>query len=235
MSKTKMKKRIVIFSIILFLLIAIVSIIMYFSIKEEDDYHKKLINSNYDFVYTYKEINSTKFPKQIPHINLDVKNINEEIDNFVLEYINKDDNIITYNYSVSNNALSLIIRIISFAEKNAPINHFKSFNINLDTLEEVSNDEVLRAYNINSTDVQNKIEAQFKDYYYDLVFAEKINEQVCNLECFIERRGFFGYMQDTYYYIDNGKLIVYKPFIINSSAWEYEYFKDTDFSFKIVE
>ena len=42
-------------------------------------------------------------------------------------------------------------------------------------------------------------------------------------------------MQDTYYYIDNGKLIVYKPFIINSSAWEYEYFKDTDFSFKIVE
>ncbi len=230
LKKKKFSKKLLIILALCFL--SIILLVYYFT-SDNDDYTKKLIDSSKDFVYTYKEYTISKFTKQIPHINLNVLNVNEEIDNFVLDYVN-DDNIITYKYSISNNVLSLVIRIISFNGDKAPLNYFKSFNINLDTLKEANSDEVLKAFNITSEDVLEKIEKQFNDYYYDLVFQEKINEQVCNLQCFLQRRGFLGYMQDVNYYIDNGKLIVYKPFIINSSTWEYEYFKDCDFSFKIV-
>lgn len=218
--------------ILLLSIISIVLLIYYFT--NDNDYTRKLIDSSKAFVYTYKDYSTSKFTKKIPHINLNILDVNEEIDNFVLDYVNKDDNIINYKYSISNNVLSLVIRIISFDGDRAPFNYFKSFNINLDTLKEASSDEVLNAFNITSEDVLKKIEKEFNDYYYDLVFQEKINEQVCNLECFLQRRGFLGYMQDVNYYIDNGKLIVYKPFIINTSSWEYEYFKDCDFSFEVV-
>ena len=219
--------------IIISLIVLSILLLVFYFINDTYDYSKKLLDSSKDFVYTYKDYSTTKFTKQVPHLNLSIVDINEKIDNFVSSYVNQD-NIITYKYSISNNVLSLVIRIISFTSEKAPLNYFKSFNINLDTLQEVDNAEVLNAYNITSEDVQAKIEKQFKDYYYDLVFQEKINETACNIECFIQRRGFLGYMQDVYYYIDNGKLIAYKPFLINTSTWEYEYFKDCDFSFKIV-
>ena len=217
------------------LTIIFICIGIFYALKNNDsNYDKKLIDQNYDYVFTYSEINTGRFTKQVPHININISSINDEIDSFVIDYLNKDDNIITYDYAVTNNVLSIVIRIISFTSENAPINYFKTFNINLDTLELISSKDLLSAFDVTEEFVQKKIEEQFKDYYYDLVFEEEVNESKCNLECFIERRGFFGYMQDINYYVDDGKLIVYKPFIINSSTWEYEYFKDEDFSFVIV-
>ncbi len=236
MKKKKTSKNKYLIPIIMGILtIIFICIGMFYMLKDDDSsYNEKLINQDYDYVFTYKEINTGRFTKQIPHINLDISSVNEEIDNFTANYLNKDDNIISYEYAVTNNILSVVVRIISFASNKAPINYFKSFNINLDTIEVISNKDLLSAFKATEEFVQEKIEEQFKDYYYDLVFKEEIDETKCNLECFIERRGFLGYMQDVNYYVDDGKLIVYKPFIINSSLWEYEYFKDEDFAFVIV-
>ena len=229
--KTNKKYQLIIVIIILVLLI--LGLFFVFR-KKEANYDSKLINKDYGYIYTYTENNTGTFSKQVPHINLPVENINEEIDSFVSPYLNKDDNIITYDYSLTNNILSLVIRIISFKEQNAPINYFKTFNINLDSLEIISAEELLKLFKIDNDYVQKKLEKKFQDFYYELVFDAKVDESKCNLECFIERRGFFGYMQDVNYYVSDSKLIVYKPFIINSSTWEYKYFKDFSFSFEIV-
>ena len=236
MKKKKTSKNKYLIPVIMGILtIIFICIGMFYALKDDNyNYNAKLINKDYDYVYTYKEINTGRFTKQVPHINLDISSVNEEIDSFTANYLTKDDNIISYEYAITNNILSVVVRIISFTSKNAPINYFESFNINLDSLEIISNKDLLSAFKVTEEFVQKKIEEQFKDYYYDLVFANEINESKCNLDCFIERRGFLGYMQDVNYYVDDGKLIVYKPFIINSSLWEYEYFKDEDFSFVIV-
>ncbi len=215
-------------------LIILSLVIIVFVFKDQKNYSKNLINENYDYVYTYTEKNTGTFTKQIPHVNLEVENVNNKIDNFTLQYLNTDDNIISYQYSITNNILSLVIRIISFKGENPPINYFQTYNINLDTLEEITDEELLKAFKVTTDNVLEKIEKKFKDFYYDLVFAKKVDETKCNVECFIDRRGFYGYMQDINYYVNNGKLIVYKPFIINSSTWEYDYFKTYDFAFEIA-
>ena len=236
MKKKKASKNKYLFPLIMGILTVIfICIGMFYALKKDNDnYNGILIDPNYDYVFTYNEINTGHFTKQVPHINVDINSVNENIDSFVADYLTKDDNIISYEYNVTNNILSVVVRIISFTSKNAPINYFRSFNINLDNLEVISDKDLLSAFKITEEAVQEKIEEQFKDYYYDLVFKEQINESKCNLDCFIERRGFFGYMQDVNYYVNDGRLIVYKPFIINSSTWEYEYFKDEDYSFVIV-
>ena len=43
-----------------------------------------------------------------------------------------------------------------------------------------------------------------------------------------------GYMENINYFINNGKLYVYKPFQVYSIFGEEEYFKDTDFEFLIA-
>ncbi len=221
----------IIVAIVLFLIISI--IIFYFFQGKKTSYSNYIIDKSKDLVFTYREINTGRFYKQIPHINLSFNGLNEDIDLFVSDYLNNDDNIINYKYNISNNILSLIIRIISFNSEKAPINYFKSYNIDLNHVKVIDDKELLNYFKISNELVLEKIQGQFKDYYYDLVVKGKIDEEKCNLDCFIGRRGFMGYMQDLSYYVDNGKLVIYKPFIINSSVWEYEYFKDEDFSFNI--
>ena len=42
-------------------------------------------------------------------------------------------------------------------------------------------------------------------------------------------------MDDVSYYIENGNLVVYKPFVFYSIFGEEEYFKEDDFKFMIVK
>ena len=82
--------------------------------------------------------------------------------------------------------------------------------------------------------VESIIESQFQDYYNEEVAEGYFSKEECNMSCFLTYRDMNGYMENINYFINNGKLYVYKPFQVYSIFGEEEYFKDTDFEFLIA-
>lgn len=219
--------------------IVIFSILMLIFYKKDDtiSYDNKKIDQSRELVYTNIDKTVGNFVKQVPYININSNNImqiNEEIDKFVSDYLEKEECVIYYEFDNNEDLiLSVMIRIIDYEDDNAPKNYFKTVNINLNTLDIMEDAELLSFFKISEDYVQDKIETKFADFYWDLVTDNKIDSAKCNLDCFISKRGFLGYMVDLNYYVKNKHLIVYKPFLIATSNNEYNYFKDTDFLFEI--
>ncbi len=205
---------------------------------KELNYKKYMIDNSKDLVYTNIDKSYGDYVKNVPYINLNtdaISALNEEIELFVADYLDKAQCVIYYDYDINDGViLSLMIRIIDYAEDNGPINYFKTINIDLKTLNEMEDIDMLTAFKVTEKDIQKKIEEKFKDYFWDLVIDNKIDSASCDFECFVGRRGFLGYMSDVNYYVKDKKLVVYKPFLIATSQEEYDYFVDNEFVFEIT-
>ena len=199
----------------------------YDSLKEDKDK---------DFVYTINSIKEDVFFINIPYINISgssIKSINEEIDSYINEFTNKKMINSSYEYRINGKVLSLVIKTVDYYSEDTPVVYFKTYNINLDTLGLVSNEELLNAYEISSSDVNNTIEKQFEYWYKDEIKKGFLEKNECDYECFLEYRGGEDYMDNISYYIDNGKLVVFKPFEVYSIFGEEDYFSEQDFKFTI--
>ena len=62
-----------------------------------------------------------------------------------------------------------------------------------------------------------------------------IEEMECDYTCYLGYRGVTDYLEDINYYIKDGKLVVYKPFIYSSIFGEEEYFTEDSFIFELTE
>ena len=71
--------------------------------------------------------------------------------------------------------------------------------------------------------------------YKDEVAQGYMEEAECNYECYLGYRGVDDYLSELNYYIKDGKLVVYKPFIYSSIFGEEEYFNEDSFIFPITE
>lgn len=208
-------------------------IIVYaFYINSEDRYKSIKEDTSKEIVYTIKETSDDVFYIKVPYINIKgstIKSINEDIDSYVSEFIDKKMKISTYEYNINGKVLSLAVKTVDYYNEDMPEVYFKTYNINLDTLELVSDEELLNSYDVNSNDVSAAIEKQFEYWYKDLKKEKYLTEDVCDYECFLEYRGVEDYMENISYYIDKGKLIVFKPFSFYSVYKEEDYFKEDDF------
>lgn len=215
-------------------IISLVVFIVMFGILMLIFYSSGKIGKQKELVYTKIDKTMGNFFKVVPYVNVDISSVNDDIDDFVEEYLKKEKCSIYYDFSnTDDKILSIVIRVIDYDTKQAPRNYFKTINIDLNTSTLLTDKELLNYFKVNDEYVQKKIEKKFADYYWDLVTDNIIDDKLCNLDCFISKRGFRGYMSDLNYYVKDNKLVVYKPFLIATSTEEYNYFKDTDFLLEI--
>ena len=221
-----------------FSLVLIILIIVY-AINRNDGVNFDVTKeySDKELVYTDDTIEIDElFHIDVPHINIQgsfIKNINEDIKSYIDDYTSKTMVLVSYEYNVNGEVLSLVIKAVDYGnEDTGPIAYFKTYNINLETNELVGDEELLNLYGTTLADVSSAIEKQFKYWYEDLANQGYLEEE-CDYECFLEYREVEDYTEDISYYIEKGKLIVFKPFIVYSIYGEEDYFKESDFKFTI--
>lgn len=214
--------------------VVLIVLIILFAVFRNNGYSYEVIkeDDSKDLVYTIKSTENDIFHIYIPYVNIkdsSIKEINEDINSYVDDYMDKEMVILSYEYNVNGKVLSLAIKTVDYDNEDYPLVYFKTYNINLETKKLVSDSEMLDAFDINANDVNSAIEKQFKNWYNDLVKEEYFSKSTCDYDCFLEYRGVENYMDEIAYYIDNGKLIVFKPFSFYSIYKEEEYFKEDDF------
>ena len=208
------KNEIIIFSIVT--LLSILFIIGYGLYHNKSNEYKKIkINQSKQLVYTKTKYEVENYNQYIPYLNIQGETgtiVNNEIQEYIKQY-NKDNIGITYEYNVNGKVLSLVIKIEdhSYVE-SATLLHFKTFNIKLDTKELLSNDQILKYFNLNYYDIQNMLSEKIKNYYNELVNNNIINRNDCNYECFLNNRNLLNNINDIEYYIRQGNLIIFKPY-----------------------
>ena len=229
-------KRIIIFcSCILFISIIV---LMFFFQKRSYNYNNIKQDKSKYLVYTKIEQNDKNYPKYVPYINIKSKTIdlvNNDIDNFVENLINENTSIITYEYDINGVILSVVVKQIDNRKDYAPEIAFRTYNINLNTKELISNESLLRFFQIDEEQVSTIIDEKFEEYYKDLVEQGYYVPEECDYKCFLKYKGVNNYLDNVNYYVKNGNLIAYKPFIFYSIFRDEDYFDIDKFEFLLVE
>lgn len=146
-------------------------------LENNKNYQTQKIDNNKDIVYTNysKEDKTDKYEINVnlPYINIknkSVQNFNNEIENIFQakseEIIkNADKKVIytvKYKANIENDILSLIIYSDLKQDLSAQRIIIQTFNYNLEDNKELSLDDILKIYDLNKNDVQNKIDKDIK-------------------------------------------------------------------------
>lgn len=231
------KKSDYLFQLIAIIAIIVIIIIAFYQRKSTENYNDIKLDKGAYLVYTKYEDKSTKYTKEVPYVNLKAdifKEVNSDILQFCDNYMNSDKSVITYEYDINGKILSLVIKVINNDTTYAPEPYFRSYNINLETEEVISDDVLLQYFNVSKSTVETKIKRGFQGYYSDLVKEKYYSSSECNYDCFLKWRGITNYLDYVSYYVRDGKLIAYKTFIAHSIFGEEEYFTDKSFEFEIA-
>ena len=234
-----MKKDTKIVLMISFSVFLIIFLLFFVIQKGKNDNYNNIKEDKKNFlVYTKYEQKGKVYSIYVPYINIksdNVKAANEDIDLFVSEFIESKKAMISYEYNINGIILSVVVKIVDYDAEYAPQAYFRTYNINLDTLELIADDALLEFFEVSEENVAEKIENQFKYYYKKIVEEDYYEEDECSYSCFLKYREVDDYLNDICYYVKDGNLIVYKPFVFYSIYGEEEYFKDKHFEFLIVK
>ena len=228
-------KKIIIISLSILLILVIV--LVFFIQNTNNNYKNIKQDKNKYLVYSKLEQDDEKYPKYIPYINIKSKQIdlvNQDIDNITKQFINTNS-AITYEYDINGIILSIVIKIIDNKNEYTPEINFRTYNINLDKKELIADESLLDLFKITEEDVSKQIENKFISYYEDLVKQKYYVKEECDYKCFLKYKGIKNYNDNINYYIKDGNLIVYKPFVFYSIFNDEEYFTIDKFEFLIVE
>lgn len=218
---------------------AIIFLLVYmYIVKQNANYNNIKQKKNSYLVYSKYERTNSKYAVHIPYVNIKadvIDKVNDDIDLFTGDFINSKRSSIIYEYDISGIILSLVIKITDYDTEYAPETYFRSYNINLSSLEVISDQSLLEFFKIDESRVESLIENQFRNYYQEIVEEGYYHEEECNYSCFLSYRNVDNYLLNVNYYVKNGDLIAYKPFIFTSIFGEEEYFKNKNFKFMLVE
>lgn len=162
----------------------------------------KLDNSK-DYIYTSRNNENSK----MPYINLnseEITDVNIEILTKYLEITNSETGNMDYSYNQYSDIISLIISVID-SEGNLEIT---TYNINITEKKILSDEEIIRKFNLDYNQVKNIMENYIKEYYnYEI--TKKYIDKSCDFNCYIN-----DYEIDIYnnykFFIKNDNLYIYK-------------------------
>lgn len=229
-------KKIIIICVTIFIIIFL--IVYVFFRKQNDNYNDIKENKNEYIIYSKYEKTKTNYPKHIPYVNIKgdvISQVNEDIDLFASDFKDTDRCTLLYEYDISGVILSIVLKAVNYNVEYAPEVYFRSYNINLSTLELISDEALLDFFDTNVDDTKEAIEAKFKSFYQDILEEEYYHPEECNYECFLNYRNVQNYMDNVNYFVKDGNLIAYKPFVFFSIYGEEDYFEDEDFEFLLVK
>lgn len=196
--------------------VVVILLIVYgFNYKNNDNFNYKKIDKSKYLIYTVEKRNSGDYHQFIPFINVvgdNVKLINDNIAEYIESFTN-ENTCITYEYSLSGNVLSLIIKVEdhSYAD-SANVLYFRSYNYNIRQDSLLSNEEVLGYFDITVNDALDRFNSKLNEYYNNLKSNNLISSYNCDFNCFCNSRGFTKTLDDAEFFVKEGKLFVYKPY-----------------------
>ena len=202
-----------------YIAVAVVFIIIivgyFFYNKSEDNYNNLKADSSKELVYTESQTQHDFYYQYKPVLNLKDEVgvlVNKDIDEF-MGYFNNDNIGVTYESDLSGKVLSLVIKVEdhSYAE-SATVLYFRSYNINLDNLELLSDEVLFSYFDLNSEDVNILLDNGIENYYNSLVDSNLLKTSNCNYNCFITSRNFADALKNVSYYVRDGKLIAFVPY-----------------------
>lgn len=117
-----------------------------------------------------------------------------------------------------------------------PIIHFDTYNIDLESGNILTDQDLLDIYQVSKKQVKVYLEAKFKKYYTDIVKNGYYTKKQCNYDCFLKNRGISkNYLEDISFYVEDGKLTLFKYYYRDSIYHEIEFFIDDSYQFLIKE
>ena len=192
------------------------------------DTSKILLDETRPIIYEAYRVEDNIFPV----INLqgeDIKRINKEI----IELYDTKNNAsnFQYMYNVSKDTLSILIINNIYIDDVKHIN-YKSYIINLNTMKELTNEEIYNKFEIDEETLRIFVSSKFLNYYADLIDAGYVDGNKCDFECFIYNCNIQDYLEDNSFYIEVNHLILYKYFN-TYNKYNYDAFF-TDESYRFV-
>ena len=206
--------------------------------RGEDNYKKIKIDKNKFIIYTKYQTKKGNYVQYIPFVNIKsstVDLVNQDIDLFMEDFKDQDNCVISYQYNISGIVMSILLKAVDYNTEYAPRVYFRSYNINLSNQEVINNDSLLALFNTDYANVSGIIENRFKYYYQDIVNNEYYASDECDYNCFLKYREVDDYLENVSYYVENGDLYAYKPFVFYSIYGEENYFTDDSFEILVAE
>ena len=238
--ETKISKRKPIWIIFCILVVVIVSSFVFFVLlfPRKFDYQDLLKNKEKNIVYSLDSLDVLETDK-VPVINIDssfIDDINSDIMNYYQDYLTKFTQGFLYEYSVSGPVLSiLIVSQQRYADAEYSDISYHSYNIDLEKMELLSDKDIFDMYKIDEDTLRYFITYKFVEFYNDLIKQGYFTKEMCDFSCFMESKNIVNVMNDNTYYIEDGKLVLYKPFNIYTSYGEEKYFSLDSFRFVVKD
>ncbi len=236
--ETKISKRKPIWIIFCILVVVIVSSFVFFVLlfPRKFDYQDLLKNKEKNIVYSLDSLDVLETDK-VPVINIDssfIDDINSDIMNYYQDYLTKFTQGFLYEYSVSGPVLSiLIVSQQRYADAEYSDISYHSYNIDLEKMVLLSDKDIFDMYKIDEDTLRYFITYKFVEFYNDLIKQGYFTKEMCDFSCFMESKNIVNVMNDNTYYIEDGKLILYKPFNIYTPYSEEKYFSLDSFRFVV--
>lgn len=229
MKKKKSKNTNYIYYILGSILVISLVVLMFYKKPEAYDVSKILLDQNKPVIYEAYKIENNIFPV----INIqgeDVKRINKEI----MELYDTKNNAsnFQYMYNISKDTLSVLIINNIYVDNVKHIN-YKSYIIDLNTMRELTNEEIYNKFEIDDETLRIFVSSKFLNYYADLVDSGYVDGNKCDFECFIYNCNFQDYLEDNSFYIEDNHLILYKYFDIYNKYNYDGFFTDESFRFVV--
>lgn len=225
----------IIFLIIIMIVFIIVAIVMY-SVTNGKKYDRVKIDSKANYVYEKEGEYSLK-DRHLPYINIEgetAERYNDEISQLEEEIVLHPDSRVGFVFNKSNQILSVCIKIIRYdTEDERPEVSFRTYLLNLETLEEYSLEDIYEDYGIDKISISASIKRGFETMYQEVVKEKYVDPNECDYDCFLEWRGVRDYLDGAMLYIENKKLIAFRGFQTESVFGEENYFKSEHFKFEV--
>ncbi len=226
--------------VVLAILIIIFVIGYYFYKNYYRNYNYIKVDSSKYLVYTLEtKLNNQNLYSEIPYINInsdDANLVNETIEKYAKQFLKNKNNLLVYDSQLNGDILSISLRMADYRSGYSfPDVSFHTYNFDLRTCTLMTDEELLDLFHVDKDDVSKKIEKAFKKYYDDEVYHGFLVKEECDYHCFLEWRGIDDYINSVHYFVENGKLGVYRSFNIYSIYNEEDYYQDEDYKFYITE
>lgn len=238
-----MKSNKYILLMIFFVIVSILLIFIWlFNNSDSNDYVDLKSDTQYDYVYVkdklYDDLNRVYV--DVPYLNINSEDAQKVNENIVETYKTIMTNIgysCKYDTYISSNILSIVISAKYSEPDNTLFETYKYFTYNYDLKNNkyLSDDELLKKFDVKEEDVNRFLDNKFFNFYYLLAEKDIIDHSEYSYVEFLENKEITNLLDEVSYSVEKDSLVVYRPFAITAAYDDDKYFSEKDFKFIVVD
>jgi len=129
-------------------------------------------------------------------------------------------------------SIALITNRVDIANR-LPYSTIKTYTFDVKSGKNLQQDELLNQFGIDLATISSSFENQMKKYYDEQVESMYFTKEDCNYQCFLDARGVNSYDDSIHLFVNNDKLMYYRPFYTYSKWNDQDFYRYEDFLFEI--